>query len=137
MFDPATHGRDLVIERLTQQRSRRFELDLIPEPTRTQQGIDTQIEKCDAEIARLEAIVAALPEDPDQTEANARARAAEEIKSRAYQVKAENEIAQAAAQVSKVEGVTPETVMLQDPDAVLAVLASADTKSTNEDPTLA
>jgi len=88
------------------------------------------------QVAILEAAVlgraraAASDPDPDPEpaeptiEAQAKAQVTEQTKMRAYQVKAENEIVQAAAKASNVEGVTPETVMLQDPDAVLAVLAS-------------
>lgn len=48
--------------------------------------------------------------------------AIEQLRNVALTAKVQNEAIEAAVEASNVEGVTPETVMLQDPDAVLAVI---------------
>lgn len=77
--------------------------------------------------------LAAEPSREEQIEADA----IEQLRHIALTAKVQNEAIDAAVSASKVEGVTPETVMRLDPDAVLAILADAEAGSTNGDEHLA
>lgn len=87
-----------------------------PSDERTQ-----QIEELTEDLKAAKAEIPPEPTEEEMIEAEI-AKRIEAARREAGIQKGVNEAMQAAAKASKVEGVTPETVMLQDPDAVLAVI---------------